>query len=88
MLLALIITKFLKMLFSIDKNTDEIIVSQSSKGSVKVKFVERIRRDNNEILYNAVSTLVSISQSNNIDTKVFELMDKVCHLIYNKYKQK
>lgn len=74
------------MLFSIDKNTDEIIVSQSSKGSVKVKFVERIRRDNNEILYNAVSTLVSISQSNNIDAIVFELMDKVCHLIYKKYK--
>jgi len=73
------------MLFTIDQQTDEIIVSESPKGSKKINFVERIKRQDNEILYNAVLTLSSISSSSNLDVSLFKAMDKVCQLIYSKH---
>lgn len=75
-------------LFAIDQNTKEIIVSESPKGSNKINLVERIKHQENEILYNAVITLTSISSSPNIDVTVFKAMDKVCQLIYDKHKEK
>ena len=75
------------MLFAIDKNTDEIIVSESPKGSNKINTIERIKRDDNAILYNAVVTLSSISSVNNLDVSLFKAMDKVCQLIYKNYKE-
>ena len=75
------------MLFAIDQNTNEIIVSESPKGSNKINLVERIKREENIILYNAVVTLSSISNSSNLDISLFKAMDKVCQLIYGKYKQ-
>lgn len=74
----------MNMLFAIDKNTNEIIVSESPKGSNKINLVERIKRDDNIILYNAVVTLSSISSSSNLDISLFKAMDKVCLLIYEK----
>ena len=75
------------LLFAIDKNTEEVIVSDSTKGSNKINFIERISIRDNEILYNAVETLTSISKSANFDTAIFKAMDKVCKMIYNKQKE-
>ena len=77
----------MNMLFAIDQNTNEIIVSESPKGSNKINLVERIKRYENIILYNAVVTLSSISSSSNLDISLFKAMDKVCQLIYGKYKE-
>ncbi|MBU3660176.1 MAG: hypothetical protein FGM14_09915 [Flavobacteriales bacterium] len=75
------------MLFAIDQNTNEVIVSESPKGSNKINFIERIKQEENVILYNAVVTLSSISSSSNLDVSLFKAMDKVCQLIYNKHKE-
>jgi hypothetical protein len=76
----------MSVLFAIDKNTEEILVSESQKGSNKIDFIERIPRLENEILYNAVVTLNSITTSPNLDVAIFKAMDKVCQTIYNKYR--
>lgn len=75
------------MLFAIDQNTNEVIVSESPKGSNKINFIERIKQEENVILFNAVVTLSSISNSSNLDVSLFKAMDKVCQLIYNKHKE-
>ncbi len=72
------------MLFAIDSNTEEVIVSDSPKGSNKINFIERIGRQKNELLYNAVVTLTSITNDSNFDSSLFKAMDKVCQIIYEK----
>ena len=72
------------MLFSIDTATEEIIVSESPKGSNKINLIERITRKENELLYQAVLTLTLITQDANFDPAIFKAMDKVCQLLYNK----
>lgn len=74
-------------LLAIDINTKEIVVSVSPKGSNKINLIERIERKHNEILYNAVQTLTSISNATNFDIAIFKAMDKVCQLIYIKHKE-
>ena len=74
------------ILFAIDLNTEETLVSESEKGSNKVNFIERISRNENELLFDAVVTLTKITNSTNFDITIFNAMDKVCQLIYNKYK--
>jgi hypothetical protein len=74
------------ILFAIDFNTEETLVSESEKGSNKVNFIERISRNENELLFDAVITLTKITNSTNFDITIFNAMDKVCQLIYNKYK--
>ena len=74
------------LLFAIDINTEEVIVSDSYKGSNKIKFIERIKRSDNVIIYNAVQTLTSITKSTNFDAAIFKSMDKVCQMMYNKHK--
>jgi uncharacterized protein (UPF0335 family) len=74
------------ILFAVDPNTEETIVSSSQKGSNQVDFIERIGRQENEVLYNAVATLTSISRSSNFDVKIFKAMDKVCQMIYSQHK--
>ena len=73
-------------LFAIDLNTKEVIVSSSKKGSNKVDFIERIKQNENDILFNAVNTLTSITHSSDFDVIIFKSMDKVCHMIYDKHK--
>ena len=75
----------MNLLFAIDQNTQEIIVSESPKGSNKINFIERIRRQENDIFFNAVSTLTSISKASDLDISIFKAMDKVCQMIYNKH---
>ena len=74
-------------LFTIDQNTEEVIISDSPKGSNKIIFVERIGRHDNEILYDAVVTLTRISKAANFDIPIFKAMDKVCQMLYNKHKE-
>jgi hypothetical protein len=73
-------------LFAIDPKTEEIIVSESPKGSNQINFIERISRQENELLFNAIITLTSISQAPDLDVPIFKAMDKVCQLIYAKSK--
>ena len=75
------------LLFAIDINTEEVIVSDSSKGSNKINFIERIKRSDNNMFYNAVQTLTSITKSANFDAEVFKSMDKVCQMMYKKHKE-
>ena len=72
-------------LFAIDLITEETIVSESQKGSNKVNFIERIHRNKNELLFEAVVTLTRITNSPNFDIAIFKAMDKVCQMIYNKH---
>jgi hypothetical protein len=74
-------------LFALDLKTEEILISDSSKGSNKIDFIEHIGRKENEILYNAVVTLTSITNAPNFDIAIFKAMDKVCQIIYNKHKE-
>jgi hypothetical protein len=73
-------------LFAIDQKTEEVIVSESPKGSNQINFIERISRQENEMLYNAVTILTNISQAPDLDIPIFKAMDKVCQLIYGKQK--
>ena len=75
------------LLFAIDRNTEEVIVSESTKGSRTVHLIERIARRDSELLYQAVVTLTTITQSPDIDVSIFKAMDKVCQMIYGKHKR-
>jgi hypothetical protein len=74
-------------LFAIDINTEEVIISDSSKGSNKINFIERINRRDNIMLYSAVQTLTEITKSSNFDASIFKSMEKICQMIYNKHKE-
>jgi hypothetical protein len=74
------------MLFAIDTKTEEIIVSDSPKGSNEIIFIERIKLQDNEVLYNAVVALTSITKAPNFDMAIFKAMDKVCQMLYDKHK--
>ena len=76
------------ILFAIDLNTEEILVSSSEKGTRKVNFIERIHRKENELLFNAVVTLTSTTTSPDFDLAIFKAMDKVCQMIYGKHNNK
>jgi hypothetical protein len=73
-------------LFAIDEVSQEISVSESPKGSMKINFLERISRKDNEILYNAVLTLTAMSKDPDLDVALFKAMDKICQGLYARYK--
>ena len=75
------------LLFAIDIQTQEVIVSGSSKGSNKIDFIERIVQSDNDMLYYAVQTLTSITKSSSFDMAIFKSMDKVCQKMYSKHKE-
>lgn len=75
------------MLFAIDTNTEEVIVSDSPKGSNKINFIERIGRQDNVNLFKAVEILTNLSSDSNLDTSIFKAVDKVCQMIYKKHKE-
>jgi hypothetical protein len=74
-------------LFAVDLSAEDVIVSESSKGSNKINFIKRIGRQDNELLYDAVVTLTRITNSSNFDSVIFKAMDKVCQMIYNKHEE-
>jgi hypothetical protein len=69
-------------LFAINIEKQEVIVSESPKGSQNIMEVERVARKDNELLYQAVKTLTLVSTARALDLKLFKAMDKVCQLIY------
>jgi len=75
------------ILFAIDIKTEETLVSESEKGSNKVNFIERIRRNENELLFDAVATLTKITNSTNFNVAIFKAMDKVCQMIYIQHSE-
>jgi hypothetical protein len=75
------------LLFAIDTQTEEVIVSESPKGSNKINLIERIGRQDHGILYQAVVTLTSLTNDPNFDVAIFKAMDKVCQMIYTKHKE-
>lgn len=77
----------MNILFAIDKETHEIIISESPKGTNKINFIERLENQDSIILYNAVVTLTSITTAEDFDSTTFKAMDKVCQMIYKKYKE-
>ena len=42
------------ILFALDLKTDEILISESEKGTNKVNLIERIQRNKNELLFDAI----------------------------------
>jgi len=75
------------LLFAIDQDTEEVIVSDSSEGSNKINFIERIQRSDNEMFFYAVLTLTSITKSPDFDAAIFKSMNKVCQMMYDKHKE-
>jgi hypothetical protein len=75
------------LLFAVDTNTEEVIVSDSPKGSNKVNFIERIGRKDNEMLYNAVVNLTSFTKVPDFDAASFKKKDKECQILYDKHKK-
>ncbi|MFY8096176.1 MAG: hypothetical protein ACOVMH_00015 [Flavobacterium sp.] len=75
------------ILFALDAQAQEVIVSESPKGSNKVNCIERIGKNENEALYHATLTLTLIAQAPNLDTALFKAMDKVCQMLYAKYNE-
>lgn len=69
-------------LFTVDEKTDEVIVSESLKGSKQIHFIERIHRKDHEILYQTVQLLATISRDPDLDLSIFKALDKVCQSIY------
>jgi hypothetical protein len=74
-------------LFAIDEQTNEVIISESPKGSMKINFIERVGKKENEILFKAVLTLTLITKEANFNANLFKAMDKVCQLIYTLHKE-
>jgi hypothetical protein len=60
------------ILFALDLKTDEILISESEKGSNEVNLIERIERNKNELLFDAIVTLTRIASSADIDLAIFK----------------
>ena len=61
----------MSILFALDTKTEEIIVSDSPKGSNEINFIERIKRQDNEVLYSAMVALTAITKDPNFDIAIF-----------------
>jgi hypothetical protein len=69
-------------LFAVDFENQNVVVSESLKGSDIINQIEKVSRSDNELLYQAVKTLTMVSSSPVLNTKIFKAMDKVCQLVY------
>lgn len=75
----------MSILFALDTDAEEVIISESPKGSNKIIFIERIKRQDNELLYKSVGLLTDLSRASNFDAGIFKAADKVCQLMYKKH---
>jgi len=75
------------LLFALDLTTNEVIVSESQKGSKEITFIERIPQRENELLFDAVSSITKLTTSPKFDVTLFKAMDTVCQLIYAKHAE-
>jgi hypothetical protein len=74
-------------LFAIDTETQEVIVSESPKGSKTIHFIERVAKNDNAELYEAVVKLTEVAKAADFDLKEFKALDKACQGLYRKYKE-
>ena len=75
------------LLFAIDKENEEVIISTTDDRSKNIYFKERIEKSADNSLFYAVKTLTSLTQSDNLDLKTFKATQKVCEMIYRNYQQ-
>jgi hypothetical protein len=71
-------------LFAIDTETQEVIVSESPKGSKAIHFIERVAKNDNAELYEAVVKLTEVAKAADFDLKEFKALDKACQGLYRK----
>ena len=76
----------MKKLFAIAEQTEEVIVSESRIGSKAILFIERITKQENEKLYDAVMKLTDMAKSPDLDLKEFKALDKACQAMHTEYK--
>lgn len=69
-------------LFSVDKKTQEVVVSCSKDDSNGIIFIERIQRGDNPMLYAFVCKLTEIAQRKNVDIDLLERTDAECLKAY------
>lgn len=74
-------------LFAIDTETQEVIVSESPKGSKAIHFIERVAKKDNAELYDSVIKLADMARAADFDMKEFKALDKICQGLYRKYKE-
>jgi len=74
-------------LFAIDTETQEVIVSESPKGSKAIHFIERVAKKDNAELYDSVVKLSDMARAADFDMKEFKALDKICQGLYRKYKK-
>lgn len=77
-----------QFLFALDSKTEEVVVSESPKGSKEIHLIERIAHQDNRLLYDAVGLLTNLTHSPDFDTTLFKAMDKVCQILYQKHQAK
>ncbi len=73
-------------MFAIAEQTEEVIVSESRMGSKAILFIERITKQENEELYDAVVKLTDMAKSPVLDLMEFKALDKACQAMYTEYK--
>jgi len=76
------------MLFAIDKRTEEICVSDSPKGSLKITELARIPRQDNEALFAAVQRLTELAKDPNFSPTDFKTQDKLCQKLYKEHQNR
>ena len=52
----------------------------------EINFIERIKRYEHEVHYNAVATFTSIAKATIFNMKAVKAMDIVCLMVYERYK--
>lgn len=74
-------------LFAIDEKTEEVIVSESPKGSKTIHFIERVAKKDNAELYDSVIKLTDMARAADFDLKEFKALDKTCQGLYRVYRE-
>ena len=75
------------LLFAIDSAAQEVIVSDSPKGTNKINLIERISRSENTELYHAVESLTRLAKATDFDAASFKKKDKQCQILYDMHKK-
>ena len=75
------------LLFAIDYKKNEVIVSESSKENNKINFIERIKKNDNNVFFNTVVELTNITKAPSLDIEIFKSADRECQMIYHKHKE-
>ena len=75
------------LLFAIDYKKNEVIVSESCKENNKINFIERIKKNDNNVFFNTVVELTNITKVPSLDIEIFKSVDRECQMIYHKHKE-